>query len=120
MNTELFRKIEEKINAAPEALDMDSWETSCGTTYCMAGWAIHLTTGAPIYGPDGEYSDATVRLAADLGTVADTAILGGRLLGLDVSEWGVFYVTNGRAKRFIHFAALGQDDLARKTLRDEE
>ena len=29
------------VLAQPAALQMDSWHATCGTTHCLAGWAIH-------------------------------------------------------------------------------
>lgn len=32
-----------KAASAPDALDMSSWHSSCGTTHCRAGWVVTLT-----------------------------------------------------------------------------
>ncbi len=51
-NTELFKKINEVISTRPEEHDQGTYESgrSCGTTRCVAGWAISLTTGTPVFG----------------------------------------------------------------------
>jgi hypothetical protein len=56
----ICRAILQAIEAEPESLDMDSWhkETACGTTHCMAGWAIHLA------GKEGYELEAKVGPAA--------------------------------------------------------
>ena len=45
LNLELFEKIKTQILANPENLDMTFYvhDTPCGTTYCIAGWAVHLS-----------------------------------------------------------------------------
>ena len=52
INRELFQKIHEIISAHPEQHDQGSWEGTrgpdCGTTRCVAGWAVFLTTGEPL------------------------------------------------------------------------
>jgi len=42
-NTDLFRKIHDQITTHPESHDQGDWESPCGTTRCVAGWALHLT-----------------------------------------------------------------------------
>jgi hypothetical protein len=44
-NVSLARKIVEQIRNEPELTDMNNWTdvNSCGTTYCFAGWAAHLS-----------------------------------------------------------------------------
>jgi hypothetical protein len=44
----LPRRVAEAILAKPDALNMATWHGSnaCGTTHCLAGWAIALTPGA--------------------------------------------------------------------------
>lgn len=42
INRELFRKVYDQITAHPETHDQDEFESSCGTTRCVAGWALHF------------------------------------------------------------------------------
>lgn len=47
MNTELLLEVKGKILANPDAFNMSSWgnpepSLSCGTTGCIAGWAVIL------------------------------------------------------------------------------
>ena len=45
----LPRRVAEVVLANPKALDMSCWHgssTECGTTHCLAGWAVALTPGA--------------------------------------------------------------------------
>ncbi len=44
-NRELFQKIHDQITGHPETHNQDSWESLCGTTRCVAGWAVHFTNG---------------------------------------------------------------------------
>lgn len=45
---ELPRKVAQSILNAPSTLNMDHWHLSrsCGTSHCLAGWAIHLSGAA--------------------------------------------------------------------------
>lgn len=45
INREMFQRIHEQIAAHPEMHDQSNWESRapvCGTTRCVAGWAIHF------------------------------------------------------------------------------
>lgn len=44
MNSDLLHEIADRIEAEPEHYDQDyySMATDCGTSYCVAGWAIVL------------------------------------------------------------------------------
>lgn len=44
-NQELFQKIHDQITQHPGTHDQDSWESYCGTTRCVAGWAVHFSNG---------------------------------------------------------------------------
>lgn len=122
MNTELFQK----IDAIPEeAFDMSSWANrehrDCGTTRCMAGWAIHFTTGQPLFDADDEEHPSVQALAETLGVQPYMEILGRELLGLDRYTAGqVFYLSNQNAKEFISLAAQGRDDDALEFLANVE
>jgi hypothetical protein len=50
MNVELLRKIAAVIQEKPAEFDMNDWLTvhSCGTSYCIGGWACKMT-GADNY-----------------------------------------------------------------------
>lgn len=41
-NLPLLRKILDHIDAHPEEHDQETWESACGTTRCVAGWALHF------------------------------------------------------------------------------
>jgi hypothetical protein len=42
-----FRKlVVSTVLSQPEHLDMGQWHGSCGTTHCLAGWAVHLSGAA--------------------------------------------------------------------------
>lgn len=74
-NKELFRKIRDQINADPNSHNQGAWEFigGCGTSRCIAGWAIHLTypdqsvfTAALDRYPHLSMSEAVERLAKGL------------------------------------------------------
>lgn len=75
-NIELFKRVYETIKAEGDdwrdLFDMSSWENvptaeSCGTTRCVAGWAIYLETGGSVFSKDGWLSKKTLDLAGQLG-----------------------------------------------------
>lgn len=41
MNKELLERVARHIEANPEEFSMDEWD--CGTTACIAGWALRLS-----------------------------------------------------------------------------
>lgn len=138
LNRELFKKIHDVISVEPDKFRMSDWEDSrhildfegvtpvCGTTRCIAGWAINLTTDAPIY-LNGEHSPETIALAREKGArvtedddceSVDLEELGGILLGLDNSQRGIFYSGDQTAARFVAAVAQGDETFALEILRD--
>jgi len=90
MNIELMRRVRDQITAFPEKWDQHSWASEetddfseCGTTACIAGWAVALHTG----------ESNLVKAAAKLGHSAwDTDLAAAKALGLDAGEArGLFY-----------------------------
>lgn len=135
MNTELFRKIDEVIavdGVEPDyaTLEMGSWEddsNTCGTTRCVAGWGIHLTTGKPLYDGTGDLDPSVIELAnkhgvevrdmgPGIGKAVDFEVLGAKILDLEGGEKAVFYVNEETAVKFVHYAAQGKKDVARSVL----
>lgn len=115
MNTELFRKIDDRISAEPDGFDMYSWENQnavCGTTRCAAGWAIYLTTGKPLFSPDHTLHDSVNELAERLGldsrrdSISDIA---DRLLGLNGEGRHFFHTDDETGAEFIALAAEGRE-----------
>ena len=37
-----LRELAQVVLASPDHLQMESWHSDCGTSHCIAGWAIHL------------------------------------------------------------------------------
>lgn len=123
MNTELFKKIHEVISVQPGKFDMEYWEDrdadgGCGTTRCVAGWAIYLTTNRSLTDDSGARSQSTYDLADRLGVRAEYDILGAKLLDLPPQAVELFYVSDDRAREFVRLAAWGQDDAALGLLGD--
>lgn len=129
MNRELFQKIHDIITAENGAgFEMSNWETprsrsDCQTTRCVAGWAVHLETGAGLYEPTHSPGDSlrptpeTMALADRLRSEGvqvvgydDFEKMGAHLLGLNHDQRHLFYTTNDLAARFVEAAAEG--DLA--------
>jgi hypothetical protein len=80
MNTELGRKVLEHVTAHRGQFDMSIYvdaDPECGTTACLAGWAMLLSgyraADASVMRPDGSY-------------VIDKSNEAARLLGLDHAE----------------------------------
>lgn len=110
MNRDLITRIRDIVRAAPQSFDMSNWEDPhpCGTARCIAGWAVHLATGKPLYtrttdGLHGYVLDPSVMQLA--GTDAEGRSEGSiiqaaaaNLLGLGFEEaHEVFFSSNGRA-----------------------
>lgn len=57
INAELFHQIADKIEKEPEGYNQEFWgqRTSCGTAYCIGGWAVVLGgKDQIIYSDEGE------------------------------------------------------------------
>lgn len=127
INTELFALVRDAIKGQPGRHDQSTWEstnveTSCGTTRCVAGWAIHLTTGEKVFHWEPglafvEVSSSVRALAAEHGIQAEpddrdgmTLIpgLAASLLGLSQAQADVlFYADNDKALTCVELAADG-------------
>lgn len=124
-NTPLFKKIREIISVKPELFDMASFEnggnSECGTTRCIAGWAIHLETGEPLYDDEGDFTAPVHELADRLGVRADPEDLGRELLGLSRSEAArLFYIDDEAGTRFVELAAQGREAEALEVLDEDD
>lgn len=81
---ELAQRILDQITAHPETHNQDTWSNengACGTTYCIAGWAVALNAEP---GEDARRNAVTrARLARELAAPdAHWPTLGQKLLGL--------------------------------------
>ncbi len=134
MNQELFQKILDVIDTEPEVLHMTSWEDaysdgSCGTTRCIWGHAIAITTGEAVF--DGDALSAATRALAKrvLGEEVDGLLvyaasrviepLGLKLLGLEAEDLELAYSAREDAEEFVRLAAAGDFEAARRVL-DED
>ena len=141
LNTELFKKIHEVVSANPQRHDQGTWESvltqdgtsflpECGTTRCVAGWAVHLTTGQKLFHwepgmPSVILSDSTIRLAQehgipiesidDLGVVPNVA---SKMLGLtDIEAENLFYnAGDDRAREIVAAAVAGDTEAFQRAL----
>jgi hypothetical protein len=132
-NTELFRKIHEVISADPMKLEMTNWERRpidayrepdstieqdlCGTTRCVAGWAVALTTGTPLFvNFGGGRHPAVKELFQERGLEVHTddfVDLGAALLGLEQADaYTLFFSSDRVASTVVELFAQGQDEEA--------
>lgn len=125
VNVDLFQKIDRELTGHPEQHDQSSWESDCGTTRCVAGWAIHLVIGRQsLYHPSGlGWSDAHYQLHEQLGvpmSMHGPGSLAAKLLGLSVREAEILFhhTTNEQARRAVRLAAAGDIDGFRDFLRE--
>jgi hypothetical protein len=133
LNTELFKKIHEVVSANPQRHDQATWEGQsvgdCGTTRCVAGWAVHLATGQKVFRwesgvPNVLLSGATVRLAREHGIPAESGDdpgvvpkVASKMLGLtDVEAEYLFYADDDRAREIVAAAAAGDIEAFQRVL----
>lgn len=112
INTELFQKIYDQISQHPETHDQATFEyrdISCGTTRCVAGWAVAIAHGIEsIYTGAARYGGReTVH-----GYLSSTANEAAALLGLDDAQaCHLFYMTtDAQAVEACHLFATKGDE----------
>jgi hypothetical protein len=109
MNRELFKKIDDIITSDPTRLDMGSWEDStpeCGTTRCIAGWAVHFASN-----PGEGAWETRVRLADELDLAGPSWMrVGARLLGLDEHDADALFLQYGEAEAVEALRKLAADE----------
>lgn len=120
MNQELFKKIHRITESTPGSLWMDSWEGTipvegCGTTRCIAGWAIHLTTGEPLFTRGGNHHSSMTALAEQMGVRDDFEELGAAVLGISAQIASIaFYLNNTDGPEFVRLMAEGDEAAAER------
>lgn len=99
INQELFQKIYDQISQHPETHGQSTWEAArgCGTTRCVAGWAINFVHNMGVY----QWSDTSD---------VDIAVEGRRLLGLNPQQLNLFYCTDAQALEIVHGFAVKGDE----------
>lgn len=124
MNREAFKKIHDIISVEPEKLNMNSWEnTYCGTTRCVAGWAIYNEINAPIWGDEGrtkKFDALAARLFPDDDPLFVHIVqVAAKLLDLDAAYANVlFYQDENFAAEFVALAAQGKFDEAKAMIEE--
>jgi hypothetical protein len=126
INIPLFQKIDQRLEEDESLLEMSTWEdhagTTCGTTRCVSGWAIHEKTGTPLYahgqaGARGDHHPAIAELAEELGVEDDFEVIGAKLLGLTPAEASrLFYASNDKAREAVTLYAQNRAREARRLL----
>lgn len=143
MNRELFQKIHDVISIQDSWVhNQQTWESQrsvpqggCGTTRCVAGWAIHLMTDAPVFihdpavSPPARLSPELVELARTRGVSVDSdhpgedfdliPFLARDLLDLTEKEaYTLFFVADTpEARTAVRMAARGDEEGFRQWLR---
>ena len=91
-NTDLMLRIREQITSEPKTHDQSAWaaRTECGTTYCIAGWAVVLS---------GQELDWSHRGSSTAWTADDRHIswVARELLGLDDAAGDMLFHCNNDA-----------------------
>ena len=103
-NTELFERIADEIEFFPESYDQQSWgmmiegakakQTACGTAFCIAGHASHLTGWLPLH--PGEWDNVVRPKGKDHVEVGAAAR---RELGLTDAEAEFLFDGDWKPKR---------------------
>lgn len=82
-NTDLMLQVRNAIRMEPERHNQDEWgshpeadPSECGTTYCIAGWAVVLATGKSLKEGCAKYDE----------TPGFSDVVAAQLLGLDSDE----------------------------------
>lgn len=108
LNTELFRMIDRQITDRPESHDQGTWvgTGACGTTRCIAGWALHFTD------PDRDVSVTARRIIRENNIPLPTPDVIGTaarlVLGLSPSEAdALFYSPESRSAELVRQYANG-------------
>lgn len=85
INKELLNQVRDHIVMYPEQFDMDNWylEKSCGTTACIAGWALFL---------QGQDVDQIMKE----GLIEEAA-----MAALNIDDYRLFFVHNWPTKHKI-------------------
>jgi hypothetical protein len=85
----LLRAVAEAATASPDALNMFEWH--CGTSHCIAGWAVHLAPGG---------YELEAELEKKVGPDKKTLAAGNILLGAEASA--LFFLNNDDARSALH------------------
>lgn len=103
-NTELFERIADEIEFFPESYDQQSWgtiiegakakQTACGTAFCIAGHASHLTGWLPQHPQEW---DNVIRPKGD--TYLEVSEVARRELGLTQAEAEFLFDGDWKPKR---------------------
>ena len=120
----LAAKILAQVESQPESLYMGFWEVfdnhervdwkndpderapGCGTTRCVAGWAVHFASN-----PGEGAWDARIRLAVELGLDGHSWMrVAARLLGLNEYDADVLFLQYGEAEAVEALRKLAADE----------
>jgi hypothetical protein len=120
----LAKKILAQVESQPESLYMGLWEEfdnhfrvdwknnpdeiapGCGTTRCIAGWAVHFASN-----PGEGAWETRVRLADELDLAGPSWMrVGARLLGLDEHDADALFLQYGEAEAVEALRKLAADE----------
>jgi hypothetical protein len=100
-NVDLLRATMDEILARPEKHNQGAWasQTTCGTAYCFAGQACHLS-GLEADQSDLETAGFTSFLEGDAGLIEFVAV---SLLGLDYASAQVLFAEDNSTADLKHY-----------------
>lgn len=121
LNIPLFQKIHAQITRDPGSHYQGSWETvnDCGTTRCLAGWAIHFEAHGDVYKRDADgfvygwsaQVQALIDSRDDIEDWGSVPRLAQHLLGLTPDQVSrLFYADDGVVAEAVRLAAEGDLD----------
>jgi hypothetical protein len=94
----LLLEVAKAATATPDALNMSKWH--CGTSHCIAGWAVHLAEGG---------CDLEAEMEKKVGSDKKTLAAGNILLGADASS--LFFLNNEDGRSALHRVLDGKTAL---------
>ncbi len=94
----LLLEVAKAATASPDALDMGRWH--CGTSHCIAGWAVHLAAGG---------YELEAEMAKKVGEDRKTLAAGNLLLGAEASS--LFFLSNDAGRSALHRVLEGKPAL---------
>jgi hypothetical protein len=94
----LLRAVAEAAPASPDALNMSNWH--CGTSHCIAGWAVHLAPGG---------YELEAEMEKKVGSDRKTLAAGNILLGAEASA--LFFLSDDAGRSALHRVLDGKPAL---------
>lgn len=119
MNIQRLQRIAAIELAQPDSFDMASWETptGCGTTRCIAGWAIYDEIGGPIWDRNDGYTPEFLAFMREKdpaggGEITEFPVeVAGDLLGLTEEQYmSLFFAYTAHGRTFLEMVRSGASE----------